>query len=465
MKHIEGMLTLDELTELIDERAITQVLAVFPDFYGRVIGKRITGDYFVEHVAKHGMHACDYLLTVDMDMTPVPGYRLSSWETGYGDFHAVPDWATLRVASWLDSTAIVICDLADEATGDAIPVAPRSILRRQVERAEAAGFTPYTASELEFYLFNDTYEVAREKRYTDITRAGWYIEDYHIFQGTKEDDVVGAIRQHLQGSGIPVEFSKGEWGPGQQEINIRYADALQMADRHTLYKHIAKEVAWGQEKSISFMAKWDAEEAGSSCHVHMSLRDVDGGASAFVGEDAEALPGSHLECTPTFRHFVGGMLTHARDITLCLATTVNSYKRFQPDTFAPTAIAWSYDNRTSGFRVVGSGEGLRVECRVPGADVNPYLAYAALLAAGMDGVANATEPPPLFHGNAYVDTELPTIPASLSEAVDAADGSTFLRSAFGDDVVDHLVHFGRTEQSLYDAAVTDWERIRYFERI
>lgn len=465
MTQIEGMLTLDELTTLVAERAITQVLAVFPDFYGRVIGKRIAGDYFINHVAEGGMHACDYLLTVDMDMTPVPGYKLSSWETGYGDFHAAPDWTTLRVASWLDATAIVICDLQDEATGEPIAVAPRSILRRQVERVAEAGYDAFTASELEFYLFNDTYEVAREKRYTDIARAGWYIEDYHIFQGTKEDDVVGAIRRHLGASGIPVEFSKGEWGPGQQEINVRYAQALEMADRHTLYKHIAKEVAWGAEKSVTFMAKWDADEAGSSCHVHMSLRDIAEAASAFVGAGAEPLAGSKIECTPTFRHFVGGLLAHARDITLCLATTVNSYKRFQADTFAPTSIACSYDNRTSGFRLVGRGESLRVECRIPGADVNPYLAYAALLAAGMDGVENATEPPPLFRGNAYVSGELPTIPASLPEAIGAAERSEFLRHALGENVVDHLVHFARAEQSVFDAAVTDWERIRYFERI
>ncbi len=464
MTHIEGMLTLDELTELVHRREITQVLAVFPDFYGRAIGKRITGDYFIEHVAADGMHACDYLLTVDMDMTPVPGYRLSSWETGYGDFHAVVDWQTLRLASWLDATAIVLCDLVNDATGDAIDVAPRSILRRQIGIVEEAGYKPFAASELEFYLFNDTYEVAREKRYHDIARAGWYIEDYHIFQGTKEDDVVGGIRNHLQSSGVPVEFSKGEWGPGQQEINIRYAQAMEMADRHTLYKHIAKEVAWGQEKSLTFMAKWDADEAGSSCHIHMSLRDIAAAASAFVGDGSEQLTGSDVTCTPLFRHFVGGMLAHAREITLCLATTVNAYKRFQPDTFAPTAITWSYDNRTSAFRLVGTGEGLRVECRVPGADVNPYLAYAALLAAGMDGIANQTEPPPLFGGNAY-EADLPTIPASLREAADLADGSSFLRAALGEGVVDHLVHFARTEQAVYDAAVTDWERIRYFERI
>lgn len=465
MTHIDGMLTLDELTSLVAERAITQVLAVFPDFYGRVIGKRITGDYFIGHVADGGMHACDYLLTVDMDMTPVPGYKLSSWETGYGDFHAVPDWSTLRRASWLEDTAIVICDLLDEESGELIPVAPRTILRRQVDAVNAAGYDAYTASELEFYLFNDTYEVAREKRYTGIARAAWYIEDYHIFQGTKEDDVIGAMRKHLQASGIPVEFSKGEWGPGQQEINIRYAQALEMADRHTLYKHLAKEVAWAAEKSVTFMAKWDADEAGSSCHIHMSLRDIAQATSAFVGADAEPLAGSKVECTPTFRHFVGGLLAHANDITLCLATTVNSYKRFQADTFAPTAIAWSYDNRTSGFRLVGRGEALRVECRIPGADANPYLAYAALLAAGMDGVRNGTEPPPLFHGNAYTDGELPTIPGSLVQATDAADDSAFLREAFGEVVVDHLVHFARAEQSAYDAAVTDWERIRYFERI
>ncbi|MBM3214074.1 glutamine synthetase [Candidatus Poribacteria bacterium] len=448
---VRGTLTLDELRERVGAGTITQVLSVFPDCYGRLVGKRIDAEFFVEHVAEHGMHACDYLLAVDMEMDPVPGYELTSWETGYGDFLAAPDWRTLRVASWLERTAIVLCDLVDEKRDQPVSVAPRSILRAQLERAAQIGIEAVGGSELEFYLFDETYRDARAKRYEGIERAGWYIEDYHIFQGTKEDDVIGAIREHLSRSGIPVEFSKGEWGPGQQEINVRYAEMLEMADRHSLYKHIAREVAWQRGKSVTFMAKWSAQEAGSSCHMHLSLwRD---GVNLFAdGSDA-------------FRAFVGGLLEHAAEMTLFLAPTVNSYKRYQPGTFAPTAITWASDNRTAAFRVVGYGASQRIECRLPGADVNPYLAYAALLAAGLDGMARGLDPGELFVGDAYRAESLPRVPTSLRDAIALAERSGFFRQALGDDVMNHYLHFARVEQQAYDRAVTDWERIRYFERI
>jgi glutamine synthetase len=460
---LRGKLTVDELRHRVETGDVTQVLTVFPDCYGRLIGKRIDAEYFVDEVARDGMHACDYLLAVDMEMDPVPGYTFTSWEQGYGDFRAIPDWNTLRTASWLENAAIVLCDLFAEEADIPVAVAPRSVLRRQLERAANAGYVVYAGSELEFYLFNEPYDSAREKRYENLRRAGWYIEDYHIFQGTKEDDVIGAVRKHLRDSGIPVEFSKGEWGPGQQEINIRYAEALEMADRHALYKHIAREIAWQHGKAITFMAKWREQEAGSSCHIHLSLRRND--APVFSGDGGGTIPETSIRYTDEFRHFVGGWIAHAREIALFLAPNVNSYKRYQAGTFAPTGIAWSYDNRTSAFRVVGHGSSLRIECRVPGADVNPYLGYAALVAAGLDGIRNRLEPGDLFVGDAYRATTIPRIPTTLREAIGEAERSELLRQAFGDDVLEHYLHFARVEQKGYDAAVTDWEKIRYFERI
>lgn len=445
-----GLLTFEELKGRVASGAVEQVLSAFPDCYGRLVGKRIDADYFLEEVICRGFHACDYLLAVDMEMEPVPGYAFTSWETGYGDFRVLPDERTLRVASWLPRTAFVLCDLFEEERDVPVTIAPRSILRRQLERAANEGYRVYAGSELEFYLFNDSYETAREKRYENLRRAGWYIEDYHLFQGTKEEDVVGAIRRHLRDSGIPVEFSKGEWGPGQQEINLRYAEALEMADRHVLYKHIAREVAWQQGKAITFMAKWNAREAGSSCHIHLSLWQGD--------QPLFGVP-------EAFRHFVGGLLAHARELTLFLAPNVNSYKRYQPGTFAPTGIVWGYDNRTVAFRAVGHGESLRVECRLPGADVNPYLAYAVLIAAGLDGLRRRLDPGEPFQGDAYRASGIFRVPSTLREALAEAERSEWLREIFGNDVLDHYLHFARVEQRAYDAAVSDWEKIRYFERI
>lgn len=445
-----GLLTFEELACRVESGEVEHVLSAFPDCYGRLVGKRMDAHYFVEEVAHRGFHACDYLLAVDMEMEPVPGYAFTSWETGYGDFRALPDEDTLRVASWLPRTAFVLCDLFEEERDVPVRIAPRSILRRQLERAAEEGYRVYAGSELEFYLFNDSYEIARKKRYENLRRAGWYIEDYHLFQGTKEEEVVGAIRRHLRDSGIPVEFSKGEWGPGQQEINLRYAEALEMADRHGLYKHIAREVAWQQGKAITFMAKWNAHEAGSSCHIHLSLRQNE--RPLFGAPEA-------------FHHFVGGLLAHAREMTLFLAPNVNSYKRYQAGTFAPTGIVWGYDNRTAAFRAVGHGETLRIECRLPGADVNPYLAYAVLIAAGLDGLRNRLDPGEPFQGDAYRAPGVRRVPSTLREAVAEAEQSSWLRETLGDDVLEHYLHFARVEQRAYDAAVSDWEKIRYFERI
>ena len=459
-----GTLTRAELEERIRSGAIETVLTVFPDLYGRLIGKRITGRFFLEQVAEHGMHACDYLLACDMEMDPVPGYRFTSWDTGYGDFLCKPDFSTLRVASWLETSAIVLCDLFDEMTGEPVAIAPREVLKRQVARAREAGYVPMGASELEFFVLRETYASAGAKHYEGLETFGSYVEDYHILQGTKVEPLVGTIRRHLEASGIPVEFSKGEWGPGQQEINLRFCDFLEMADRHVLYKNAAKEIAHDQELAITFMAKWNAAHAGSSCHIHMSLWDAPDARRSLFGGDGDPIPGTRARPSPLFRNWLGGLLAHARALTLFMAPYVNSYKRFMPGTFAPTAIGWSYDNRTTGFRLVGHDQSLRVECRIPGADANPYLAFAALLAAGLDGIERKLEPPEIFVGNLYEAENVPQVPRTLAEAIEVAESSAMLRKALGDEVLEHYLHFARTEKRKFDEAVTTWELARFMER-
>ncbi len=454
-----GRLTLEDLRVAVEADAIDTVVVGFTDHYGRLHGKRFDAEFFLDETHAAGTHGCDYLLTVDMEMEPVPGYRYANWELGYGDFHMVPDLTTLRVADWLPGTAIVLCDLVDDATHDLVPVAPRTILRRQVERAAAAGYHAKSASELEYYLYRDSYREAAERRYQDLTPAGWYIEDYHLLQGTREESFNGAVRRHLSRSGIPVENSKGEWGRGQHEMNIRYCDVLEMADRHVLMKQCMKDTAEQQGVSVTFMAKPDAEAAGSSCHLHTSLWRGD--ENAFPG-DRELGP---VRASEEFGWFLGGWMEAVPDLMVWFAPTVNSYKRYLDGSWAPTRIAWSHDNRTAGFRIVGAGQSLRIECRMPGADCNPYLAYAAVLAGGMRGVADHTPPPPIFTGDVYSAEELPRVPGTLREATDLFATSSLVKEAFGEDVQQHYAHFFRVEQAAYDTAVTDWERWRYFERI
>ena len=357
----------------------------------------------------------------------------------------------------------MVCDVFDERSNEPVEIAPRTMLRKQLARARDLGFLALGASELEFFAFRESYASASAKGYHGLTTFGEYVEDYHILQGTKTEPLVGAIRRNLEASGIPVEFSKGEWGPGQQEINLRYCELLEMADRHVLYKNAAKEIAAAQGLAITFMAKWDAAMAGNSMHVHTSLWDLEGEKNAFAGE--EPLPGSPLRASKTFRFWLGGLLAHAREIALFLAPTVNSYKRFMEGTFAPTAIAWASDNRTSGFRIVGHGSSLRSECRIPGADANPYVAFALLLAAGLDGIERELEPPPMLSGNLYGAKNVPQIPRTLGDAIVAAESSAFVRAALGPDVLEHYLHFARVEKSKFENTVTTWERARYFERI
>lgn len=453
------MLTLETLGALVAEGTIETVIVAFSDHYGRLVGKRYDAELFVADTAGHGTHGCNYLLTTDMEMQPVPGYAFANWERGYGDFRLVPDLDTLRVASWLERTALVLCDLETDGTSEAIDLAPRSMLRRQVAAARDAGFTIAAASELEYYLFRTSYRQAAAQGYQDLEPAGWYLEDYHILQGTRTEFFTSAVRHHLKHSGVPVESSKGEWGLGQHELNVRYAPALEMADRHTVYKQCLKELADQLDVSVSFMAKFAADRAGSSCHVHLSLWS--GERNAFAG-DGRLGP---VSCSDVFRWFLGGWIARAPEMMVFYAPTVNSYKRFVDASWAQTRLAWSHDNRTAGFRVVGEGDSLRIECRIPGADCNPYLAFAAALVSGLDGIRSRTEPPPCFEGDIYAARDLPRVPYTLQEAVDRFRSSAFAREAFGDAVVEHYGHFYTTEQSAYNSAVTDWERKRYFERI
>lgn len=445
----------DELLARIKSGEIHTVLCVFPDMQGRWMGKRATGRHFAETVAGHGTHACAYLLTVDMEMDPVPGYDLTSWSRGYQDFKLRPVPETTKYPAWLPGSAIVICDVVDDHD-EWIEVAPRRVLQRQLERAAKAGFSVKMASELEFYLFKETYDSAGKKKYHDLETFGTYIEDYHMLQGTKEEVVNADIRNLMEKTGIPVETSKGEWGPGQHEINLGYSGALEMADWHTIYKHGAKEIAMQKGLSLTFMAKYDQRLAGSSCHIHVSLWDRAGRKNLFAAGDKP---------TKLFHHYLAGQMTLARELSYFYAPTVNSYKRYQSLTFAPTRIAWAWDNRTCGFRAVGEGSSLRIENRIPGADVNPYLAFAATIAAGLHGIENELEPPKEFKGNAYESKDVESVPKTLTEAIAELEGSRVAREAFGEEVCKHYLHTARAEQAAFDRAVTCWERERNFERV
>jgi glutamine synthetase len=447
-----------QLEQLVSDGEVDTVLTVFPDLQGRFMGKRVTGHFFVDHVLADGIEACNYLLAVDVDMTPLPGYRFANWDQGYGDVNARPDLSTLRLVPWLERTALVICDLFHPG-GEPVEVAPRQVLRRQVERAAAAGYRVKCGAELEFFLFRDSYEEAAGRGYRDLRPHSDWIEDYHILQTTRDEYLIRQIRNGMDAAGVPVEFSKGEAGRGQHEINLRYAEALEMADRHTVYKNGAKEIAALNGRSLTFMAKWDMAECGSSCHVHSSLWSVDGDEPLDHDGDAP----HHL--SQPFRHYLGGLLATARELALCFAPYVNSYKRYQPGSWAPTAVVWAPDNRTCGLRVVGHGPGLRVESRIPGADCNPYLAFAATIAGGLHGIEHGIEPPPAFEGNAYEADDVPRVPWTLVDAIDRFERSEVAVKAFGEDVHFHLLNTARQEWVTFNGVVTDWELRRSFERL
>ena len=447
-----------DLEALVNAGEIDTVIVAFPDQQGRLLGKRLTGKHFVHHVADEGIHACDYLFTVDMAMEPLPGYRSASWDRGYGDFTVVPDWRTARRLPWSAGTALLIGD-ARGPTGGAIGIAPRQVLREQVHRAAEAGLRFEIASELEGYLFQETYQSAAQKGFRNLGRVSRYLEDYHLFQGAREEPVLRRLRNEMSAAGVPMEGTKGEWGRGQIELNLEHTDPLEMADRHVLLKHGAREIAEQQGLSLTFMPKIASDEAGSSCHVHISAWDDAGVRNMFWDGGPDGGGPSAL-----FRHFLAGQLALAHDLAVLFAPTVNAYKRYQSLSWAPTAITWGHDNRTCGYRVVGRGRSFRIENRLPGADANPYLAFAAMIGAGLYGVAHHLELPPAYDGNAYGATDVQRLPFTLRLAAQAFDGSAVAREILGHEVVDHYALTARHEADAFDRAVTDWEMARYFEQ-
>jgi glutamine synthetase len=443
------MLSVDELRHHVERGEIDTVVVAFTDMQGRLLGKRLHGEFFVHEVGEgHAVEGCNYLLALEMEMDPVPGYEIASWERGYGDFVLRPDLGTLRRIPWLEATALVLCDV-EWHDGSPVAPSPRQVLRGQLERAAEAGYVPMLGSELEFFLLRETYSEAHAKHYRDLTPSVPYILDYHVLATTYDEPFLRAVRNGMHAAGIPVESSKGEAWPGQQEINFRFADALTMADNHAIYKNGAKELAHQHGCSITFMAKPDHTWIGNSCHIHSSLWR--GGAPAFA--DDEAL----------FGQWLAGQIACFRELAVFLAPNVNSYKRYAAGSWAPTTLAWGNDNRTCGFRVVGHGGSRRVETRIPGGDVNPYLGFAAVIAAGLLGIEQGLEPPPALEGNAY-ESDAERFPSTLREGIAALEQGTMARAAFGDQVVDHYLNYARTEQELFDRVVTCYERERFFER-
>lgn len=447
--------SLKQLEKQVEAGTIDTLVVAFPDPYGRLLGKRVPAHFFLEHIAQGELHACDYLLTADMELNPLPGFAFTSWDSGYGDMVMKPDLATLRLTPWLPGSALVLCDLEHEGGGP-LQFAPRQVLKGQLERIAAAGFVPQMASELEFYTFKGDYAAIAEKLFTQLEPTTRYIIDYHILGTTADEDFLRQVRIQMPLADIPIESSKGEWGRGQHEINVEYADALTVADRHVIFKEGVKLLAQQHGVSATFMAKVDHEMAGSSCHIHTSLLDGNG-KNAFWDEQT-------LGPSVTFRHFLAGCMHNARHLSWFFAPLINSYKRYQATSFAPVSVAWDDDNRTCGFRVVGHGQSLRIENRIPGADVNPYLALAATLAAGLDGIERQLEPPPATKANAYETEGVERVPATLMEAIATLAEGGLAKAVFGEDVWAHYLHFAKCEQAAFDRQVTDFERTRYFER-
>lgn len=433
------------------------MVVALTDMQGRLQGKRLTGRFFLDHVLDHGTEGCNYLLAVDVDMNTVGGYAMSSWERGYGDFVMRPDLSTLRRLPWQEATALLLCDLLWE-DGTPVVASPRSILQAQLRRLEERGWLPMVGTELEFIVFRDTYEDAQRHRYVDLTPANLYNVDYSLLGTARIEPLLRRLRNDMSGAGMQVESAKGECNLGQHEIAFRYDEALATCDNHTVYKNGAKEIAAQEGMSITFMAKYDERE-GSSCHVHCSLRTPDG-QPVFAG----AGTGDRAGFSPVFEHFLAGQLAALRELTLLFAPNVNSYKRYVPGSFAPTAVRWGRDNRTCALRVVGHGDSLRLENRLPGADVNPYLAVAAMVAAGLHGVEHELPLEPACTGNAYTE-ESDHVPSTLREALQLWETSTIARAAFGEDVVAHYANMARVELTAFDRSVTDWERRRGFERL
>lgn len=479
-------MTIAELRRAVRTGQIDTVLVAFPDPFGRLVGKRFRADYFLNSVVQHGTHSCSYLLTVNLDMDPLDGFQVANWDAGFGDFAMQPDLDTLRVLPWQPGSALVLCDYAHH-NGSLVAEAPRSVLRRQLDLLHQQDLTCAGATELEFYLFNQTYHSAFAGGYRDLQPASDYRIDYHLLQPTRDEPLMRAIRNGMTAAGIPIESSKGEWSRGQHEVNFTYAAPLAMADRHVIFKQGVKELAEQHGKAVSFMAKYAPSEAGSSCHIHLSLwrgernlfwdgapppsapREADRAAKAVRSRRGKA-PASPSQPPASggsalFRAFLGGLMRYSPELCLFFAPTINSYKRYQPGSWAPTRMAWATDNRTTGFRIVGHGNGFRLENRMPGADANPYLAFAAMIAAGMAGVVEGLDCGAEYLGNAYLDPKLTRLPSSLRDATALFESSKLARRAFGDAVVEFYVHHARLEHQAFNDAVTDWEKRRYFEQI
>ncbi len=454
---MSGLLSFENLKQRVEQGSIDTVVVAFPDMQGRLMGKRMQAEFFVE-TAWEETHCCNYLVATDLEMNTVEGYASTSWAAGYGDYTMRPDMTTLRLLPWLEGTAMVLCDLLDHHGHAPIPHSPRAILQHQIERLEKMGFRSAVATELEFFVFNETYEELRQNDYQTMTTIGPYNEDYHIFQTTKEEGLMRQIRNGLQGAGIKVENTKGEADAGQAEVNVQYGDALYMADTHCLVKNAVKEIAFLNNKSVTFLGKWSHNAAGSSSHIHQSLVSVKGEP---VFQDKKAKYGM----SDTMKHYLAGLLNYADDNTCFLAPYVNSYKRFMAGTFAPTKAIWALDNRTAGFRIVAADtSNVRVECRIGGSDLNPYLAIAGQIAAGIAGIEQKLELEPEFSGDAYQAEQARGIPTNLVAATKALSASSMLREAFGSQVIDHYVRAAEWEQESFEQVVTDYEVKRGFER-
>lgn len=449
-------LSFDALKAAVSDGSIDTVLVCLVDMQGRLMGKRFHARNFVDHAVEE-THCCNYLLATDLEMATPDGYASTSWAAGYGDYVMKPDLETLRPVPWLEGTAMVLCDILDHHTHEPVPHSPRQVLKAQVARLAAMGLTPMMATELEFFLFEKSFDEIRKSGFRDLAPISGYNEDYHILQTTKEEAVMRPLRNLLFAAGIPVENTKGEAETGQEELNIRYADALACADHHTIAKHATKEIAWQQGRSASFLPKWHHDKVGSASHVHLSLWNGD--SPAFF--DADAPHGM----SDLMRQFCAGMIAYAPDYTFFLAPYVNSYKRFVKGTFAPTKTVWSVDNRTAGFRLCGEGtKGVRMECRIAGSDMNPYLAQAAFIAAGIRGLEDKLELAPATKGDVYEDAAAQEVPHTLRAATETLRNSDMLRAAMGDAVIDHYTRCAEVEQEEFDRVVTDWEIARGFER-
>jgi glutamine synthetase len=448
-------MTVNELKVKIEENEIDTVIVAIPDVFGRLVGKRFAAPFFLESVLDHGTHGCNYLLTVNIEMDPMDGFKVANWDSGFGDFAMRPDLSTIRMLPWQPGAALVICNFTRE-DGSYVEEAPRSVLAKQVECLGKTGHACKIASELEFYLFNNSYPEAFANNYRNLTPSSDYRIDYHTMQPARDEGLFRQVRNMMAAAGVPVESSKGEWGRGQHEINFVYSEPLPVADIHVLFKQGIKEIAAAQNRSISFMAKPSMTEPGNSCHIHSSLWKA--GQNGFWDKRKK-------EPTDLFRQFLGGLLKYSPELCYFFAPTINAYKRYQPGSWAPTKMAWSNDNRTVGFRVVGHGNSFRIENRMPGADANPYLAFAATIAAGMAGIKEKLDCGRDYKGNAYLDKKLEALPSSLGDAVERLRKSKLAKEAFGQDVVDFYVHTGELEVEAFNNSITDWEKVRYFERI